>query len=559
LKIGIAKKIEGILFDMGGTLRFTIKKGNAEKEDAIHQIIELIGEDTPVDKFTKLLNVRREAYKNWAEQTLIELNEEELWTQWMLPDRPAELIHPIAIQLNEMYRNALGTYTVFPETYAVVIELYRRGYQLGLVSNTTSSVEVPNILIDLRLTGCFDTVILSTVVGKRKPDPNILLSAAERMGISPEKCAYIGNQPKKDVAAARKAGYSMAVIIRDPDKQGDIYADDPLLAPDQVIGNLKDLLRIFPIRKPALPELQYNASLSTMWALGKFPSLTDFFEFTRRAGFACVELNHRVNSTMLEGINLSNYSFSSIHEPCPADISVETLVKQDWQVSSLDEGNRKEGVKAIQRSINLAHDLGAPIIIVHVGNIPLNIEFEKKLQKLFAAGEQESDEYREIQAQMIKARADLAASGLESVKKSLLELLAYASQFGIRLGLENRSHFREYPSPDELGILLGLGTPDQLGFIYDVGHGQQLSRMGFYPYDEWLKRFSSRILGIHLHDVCGLNDHFAAGLGNVDFNNISSYLPENALRTCEFEVMNTPEQVKSGLKFLYEQGCIKAI
>lgn len=458
-----------------------------------------------------------------------------------------------------MYRGALGTYIIFPDTYEVILGLYRRGYRLGLVSNTTSSVEVPNALNKLKLTGCFETVILSTVIGKRKPDPDILLNAATRMGISPKKCAYIGDQPKRDVAAARKTGFSKKVIIRDPDKQHDIHADDPLLVPDQLIGNLKELFEIFPVRKPVQPSHLYNAPLSTMWATKNFPTLTDFFEFARRAGFARIELNHKVNSTMLAGIDLSRYSFSSIHEPCPADIPAETLVKQDWLVSSQDEECRREEVKAIQRSIDLAHNLGASTIVVHVGHIQLNVKPEKQLQKLVESGKRELDDYREIQGQMIKTRAELAASVLASVKKSLLELLAYASRFGIRLGLENRSHFREYPNPDELGILLGLAEPEQLGYIYDVGHAHQLSRLGFYPFDEWLKRFSTRIIGIHLHDVCGLNAHFAAGLGNVDFNNIAAYLPENAIRTCEFEVMNTPEQVRSGLKFLFEHGCIDII
>jgi hypothetical protein len=38
---------------------------------------------------------------------------------------------------------------------------------------------------------------------------------------------------------------------------------------------------------------------------------------------------------------------------------------------------------------------------------------------------------------------------------------------------------------------------------------------------------------------------------------ISSYLPETALRTCEFQTFNTPEQVKAGLDVLLESGCVK--
>jgi sugar phosphate isomerase/epimerase len=115
----------------------------------------------------------------------------------------------------------------------------------------------------------------------------------------------------------------------------------------------------------------------------------------------------------------------------------------------------------------------------------------------------------------------------------------------------------EYPSPDELEILLDLAGPEQIGFIYDVGHAQTLDRLGFYQHEEWLKRFHPRIIGAHLHDVIGVTDHVAPGLGEVDFSVVATYLPENAFRTCEFHPSNTAEQVKAGLQFLLEHRCIK--
>jgi sugar phosphate isomerase/epimerase len=148
--------------------------------------------------------------------------------------------------------------------------------------------------------------------------------------------------------------------------------------------------------------------------------------------------------------------------------------------------------------------------------------------------------------------------GFESVKKSLSELLTHADRRGICLGIENRYHYLEYPGPDELDIFLGLGGPQQIGFIYDVGHAYTLDRLGFYPHEEWLQRFAARIIGTHLHDVIGTTDHYAAGLGEVNFSTVAAFLPENAFRTCEFQSFNTPEQVKAGLKVLVEHGCIKS-
>ncbi len=221
---------------------------------------------------------------------------------------------------------------------------------------------------------------------------------------------------------------------------------------------------------------------------------------------------------------------------------------------------RCEGVKSIQRSIDLAHELGASAVVVHAGHAHRDPVPEKKLRALIAAGERVTQRSTATtHGQMIQARAAGAEAGFESVKKSLVELLDYAGKFGICLGIENRYHYMQFPSPEELEILLNLAGPQQIGFIYDVGHAETLDCLGFYRHEEWLKRFSPRIIGTHLHDVIGTTDHYAPGLGKVDFAMVASYLPDTAFRTCEFQTFNTPEQVRSGLELLVDRGCIKTL
>ena len=94
----MTNQIEAILFDMGGTLRSSVKKSKAEKRELIQRIIDLLGMQTPVDEFAALLSARAKDYKHWAEATLVELNESDLWTKWMLSDFPAEQISGIALE-----------------------------------------------------------------------------------------------------------------------------------------------------------------------------------------------------------------------------------------------------------------------------------------------------------------------------------------------------------------------------------------------------------------------------------------------------------------------------
>jgi sugar phosphate isomerase/epimerase len=306
-------------------------------------------------------------------------------------------------------------------------------------------------------------------------------------------------------------------------------------------------------------NLLYNASLSTMWAKRNFPTLPDFFAAARQMGFTAIELNHQVDSTMLAGFDLQEYTFSSIHEPCPADISTDTLKAQDWLISASDEPSRLAGVHAIQRSIDMAHELGIGVVVVHAGNVQADLSLEIQMRALHAAGQSQSEACLALMDAQVKTRSALVGPRLEAVHKSLLALLDYAAPLGVRLGLENRYHYMDIPTPDELGNLLDLADAERLGFVLDVGHAQALDRLGFFSVDAWLKRYAARIIGVHLHDVIGLNDHFAPGLGEIDFSHLAPYLPPDAFRTLELHPQNTAGQVIAGLNDLAEHGCINIL
>ena len=298
---------------------------------------------------------------------------------------------------------------------------------------------------------------------------------------------------------------------------------------------------------------------STMWGMKKFADLNDFLRTVPRFGMTGVELNHQIRPAMLESMDLAQVRVSSVHEPCPAAISSEELRKKDILLSSPDEARRQQGVASIKRSIELAHQLGAHTVIVHPGQVQADGTLEKELRALVTAGEAQSPKFLEIRDRMVQIRVSLIGPYMDAVKKSLLELLDFASRFQVRIGIENRYHHLDIPSLDEMGELLALEVSDRFGFLYDVGHAQTLDRLGFYPHEEWLKRYASRIIGIHLHDALGVDDHKAPGLGEVDFRMVGSYLPKNAYRTLEVQSSNTPEQIKAGLKILVDTGCINRI
>jgi sugar phosphate isomerase/epimerase len=302
-----------------------------------------------------------------------------------------------------------------------------------------------------------------------------------------------------------------------------------------------------------------NASLSTMWAINNYPDLNDFFHISRQLGFQKIELNHQVDTRMLSTIDIDHLQFSSVHEPCPADVSTKELINRDWIISSDNEEFRLKGVEFVKNSINLANKINAPVVVIHCGNVTADASLESRLRRQYKAAQTGSCDYQKLKDEIVQTRSNQVGPRLQAVKKSLLELIDYAIPLNVQLGLENRYHIMDIPILEEMDELLSLADSTVLGFIYDVGHTQALDRLGFFTHEEWLKRYSSRMIGCHLHDVRGLTDHLAPGLGEMDFRWISNYLPEDAFRTIELQPGNTLAQVKNGVIHLLGTGCINSL
>jgi putative hydrolase of the HAD superfamily len=239
----MGQNIEAILLDVGNTLRIVIKD-EAFMAESRRQITELVGSQMPVDDFIKLLETRYQVLRKQAKEKLIEASEKEMWTKWMLPDFPAEKIAPISGKLTRLWRDCDGRRVPRDDVKETVIELNKRGYLLGIIANTITETEIPDYLEEYGLTEYFKTVVLSSKVGIRKPNPEIYWEAARRMGVEPAKCVYVGDNPVRDVEGTRAAGYGMMILILEPET---LAKEPPTgeVKPDYTIREIKELLDIF--------------------------------------------------------------------------------------------------------------------------------------------------------------------------------------------------------------------------------------------------------------------------------------------------------------------------
>jgi putative hydrolase of the HAD superfamily len=239
--------IKAIFLDVGNTLRILVKD-EPHQAQARRQIATLVGAPESPESFCKRLDERYRVYRKWAFETLIEASESELWTRWLLPDYPADKVAPLAGDLTFLFRQSMGRRVLHPEAKHVIAELSRRGYCLGIISNVITAREIPEWLEADGLTPYFKSVVLSSVFGRRKPDPAIFLEAARRAGVAPVQSVYVGDNPSRDVVGTRQAGYGMVIIMMEP---AELEKEPPVgeNKPDLIIHEFGELLDIFPGRQ----------------------------------------------------------------------------------------------------------------------------------------------------------------------------------------------------------------------------------------------------------------------------------------------------------------------
>jgi pyrophosphatase PpaX len=124
----------------------------------------------------------------------------------LAPDRVEELVTVYRAH-NEPLHDELACCAGIED---VLVRLKDEGRRLGLVTaKRRATVELAFDALPLR--HFFETVVGGDETKRHKPDPEPLLLAAERMGVSPQDCAYVGDSPF-DIRAA-KAAEMFAVAV----------------------------------------------------------------------------------------------------------------------------------------------------------------------------------------------------------------------------------------------------------------------------------------------------------------------------------------------------------
>lgn len=206
------------------------------------------------DLYGTLIDIRTDEYDPWVYLTLaqylsyldVHISPEELksrffgWVEAMMKQSPEKYpevdvfevfrnimtafgrtrptkyrIVTAAMLFRSLTRKQFGLFPGVPETLGRLKQRFR----LGLISDAQWVFSEPEMEIT-GVKGFFETRLLSSKLGFKKPDARIFLKAMNALRVRPEDAVYIGDNPSKDLVGARNSGMK-CIIFRSPLSQFD--------------------------------------------------------------------------------------------------------------------------------------------------------------------------------------------------------------------------------------------------------------------------------------------------------------------------------------------------
>ena len=211
--------ITTVMFDMGGTLEDlysdeTTQRAMAEKEFSLLKEYSIPYAGS-VSDLLHCINTNMQRYKDESVITRIEKKPEEIWRDYLLKDvvDTSLLTEDICERLAHTWETTYFIRKLRPHVIPMLSNLKDAGLRLGIISNTASIFQVFDTLEVYGIRDYFEQIVLSSIIGYRKPHVNAFRIAMRQMGVLPNECVYVGDTLARDVSGALAAGFQKTIQI----------------------------------------------------------------------------------------------------------------------------------------------------------------------------------------------------------------------------------------------------------------------------------------------------------------------------------------------------------
>lgn len=300
--------------------------------------------------------------------------------------------------------------------------------------------------------------------------------------------------------------------------------------------------------------------ISTCWWHNRVNQGDEIAEGVLELGLDGIELEYRITETQFRRMRprlKQDLNVMTIHNyfPFPENLPNAKPSGDLFLLSAPDKDERLRAVQYSIRTVEHAHDLGARVVILHLGRV----DMPNPISEIRALSEKDNTHPDERLAFIKKHRSErrsLHQRHLDAVLFSLDALNREAEQRGLFLGIENRYHLHEIPDFDEMEAILEQFRGGSIRYWHDVGHASAQENMGIIAQKDLLTAFSEMMIGIHLHDAEGLDDHLAPGQGEIDFKEIKPFLEPSHIRILEVHSTVGERDLSKGVQYLKSSGIV---
>ena len=194
--------IKAVIFDIDNTL-YSYDDAHVYGWEALCGYAqEKLGMDR--EMFSAAVNAASKTVKERLGADCAALHDRTLRLQVLLEQNGLPLCH--AAPMGQLYWDILIRHAEpSPGIMDCLPKLKEAGYRLGIGTDMTIEYQLKK-LEKLRMLPFFDFIVTSEEVNVEKPQEKLFRTCAEKAGVTPEECLFIGDNLKKDVLGAKNAG-----------------------------------------------------------------------------------------------------------------------------------------------------------------------------------------------------------------------------------------------------------------------------------------------------------------------------------------------------------------
>lgn len=299
--------------------------------------------------------------------------------------------------------------------------------------------------------------------------------------------------------------------------------------------------------------------ISTSWWYNKTDRADNIVDDILQLGLDGVELEYRMTHNMYREMKsrlTTSLPVFSIHNffPIPEGVGPGQGSGDLFLLSSTDPEERSRAVKYTIQTIEHAYEMEAPAVVLHLGKVDMPSPVEG-FSRLYSTGRVHDQDVSVFLNEQKRTRQERHQKNLDAVLLSLEQLNREAEKRGVLLGIENRYHFHEIPDFEEIGLILKKFQGGRIGYWHDIGHARVQENLAVLRRNELLEAYSEQIIGIHIHDVRGLEDHLAPGQGEIDYEEIKPYLSPSVPRILELNASGVNRKdLTEGIRIIRSSG-----